>query len=345
VTAEPAGAARVHPASACEVRIKRAAAARLVARGWRPRVVPFTGYGAAGWVRVMARVLLAPPGTPRRPAGDSRGWRRFVPLTAGGIPVTVTVGETEHAVQSGTDGYLDVRLEAPVSPGWMEVQLTVGDAAPVSAPIRVVGPATTVGLVSDIDDTVIVTMLPRPLLAFRNAFLLRESDRQPVPGMAGLYADLATAHPDLFVVYLSTGAWNTAVALRGFLARHGYPAGPMLLTDWGPTPDGWFRSGNAHKQAQLRRLFDELPHVRWLLVGDDGQHDPQLYAETVSAFPDKVLAVAIRRLTLPQQVGHLVPALRRTPVSVELGDDVVSATDGEGLREGLRNRGLLTGSG
>jgi phosphatidate phosphatase APP1 len=43
--------------------------------------------------------------------------------------------------------------------------------------------------------------------------------------------------------YLSTGAWNVAPAVRRFLGRHGYPQGPMLLTDWGPTNTGWFRSG------------------------------------------------------------------------------------------------------
>jgi phosphatidate phosphatase APP1 len=341
VTAKPAGPARVHPASAFEVRVKRAAVTRLVARGWRPRIVPFTGYGAAGWVRVMARVLLAPPGTPRDLAADGRGWRRFLPLTVDGVPVTVRLGGAEQVVKSRSDGYVDVRLEAPVDPGWTEAHLSVGDGAPVTAPIRVVEPTATVGMVSDVDDTVIVTMLPRPLLAFRNAFLMREGDRQPVPGMAELYAELAAAHPDLFVVYLSTGAWNTAVALREFLARHGYPPGPLLMTDWGPTPDRWFRSGTEHKLAQLRRLFDELPDLRWVLVGDDGQHDPKLYAETAGSFPARVLTVLIRRLTLPQQLGHAVPALRHTPVRVELGDDVVSATDGYGLRDELRRRGLL----
>ena len=157
------------------------------------------------------------------------------------------------------------------------------------------GPTTRFGLVSDVDDTVIETMLPRPLVAFRNAFLARESARKAVPGMPELYAEITEAHPDIFVVYLSTGAWNTAVPLQAFLARHGYPPGPLLLTDWGPTDEGWFRSGQDHKRGQLRTLFDDLPGLRWLLVGDDGQHDPGLYAEAAATEPDKVLGVAIRR--------------------------------------------------
>ena len=190
-------------------------------------------------------------------------------------------------------------------------------------------------------------MLPRPLLAFRNAFLVRETDRRPVPGMAGLYADIVAAHPDVLVVYLSTGAWNTAAALLGFLARHGYPPGPLLLTDWGPTDEGWFRSGQAHKRAQLSRLFADFPDVRWLLVGDDGQHDPTLYAEAAAAHPDRVRAIAIRQLSVTEQVAQHGTPTGPDPLAnddrVSSGDGVptVWAPDGDGLRDALVARGLL----
>ena len=82
-----------------------------------------------------------------------------------------------------------------------------------------------------------------------------------------------------------------------FLRRHVFPSGPMLLTDWGPTHDRWFRSGRDHKAENLRRLAKEFPNVRWLLVGDDGQHDDALYTAFASENPDRVRAVAIRRLS------------------------------------------------
>ena len=77
--------------------------------------------------------------------------------------------------------------------------------------------------------------------------------------MAQLYAALLAQDGHAPVFYLSTGAWNTAPALTGFLERHGYPPGPLLMTDWGPTAEGWFRSGQAHKRTELRRLLEELP--------------------------------------------------------------------------------------
>ncbi|WP_134740570.1 phosphatase domain-containing protein [Nocardioides sp. 503] len=333
-----------HHAARIEDRLHGLLEARLVARGWTPHLTPYVGYGGAGWVRVLARVLLAPPRTPREARPERRGWRRFTSVSADGIEVTVQVGEATHVVTSGRDGYVDVRLPCDLPPGWGSVELSVGDTPPVTAPVRIVGDGTTYGILSDVDDTVIVTMLPKPLLAFRNAFLVHESARRPVPGMAALYADVLAAHPDAAVVYLSTGAWNTAGALGDFLDRNGYPPGPLLLTDWGPTAEGWFRSGRAHKHAQLERLFADLPQVRWLLVGDDGQHDPTIYAEAAQAHPDRVRAIAIRQLSVGEQLAHHgLPtgpdAL--TDAATEGGTPAVWAPDGAGLRAALEDRGLL----
>ena len=314
---------------------------QLGSRGWTPRVVPFTGYGADGWVRVMGRVLLAPPGTPRATRSDGRGWRRCVSASAAGVPLTIEGGGHTHTATSGPDGYVDVRLDAALAPGWGTASLTVDDAAPVSAPLRIVGPDTTLGLVSDLDDTVIVTMLPRPLLAFRNAFLVREDERRAVPGMAELYREVLAGGHDVFVVYLSTGAWNTARPMTAFLARHGFPRGPLLMTDWGPTTDGWFRSGQDHKRSTLRRLFEELPTVQWLLVGDDGQHDPTLYAEAAEAHPDRVLGVAIRQLTLSEQLAQVSATVPDDPHDGASSQITVRAPDGHGLARALRERGLL----
>ena len=144
------------------------------------------------------------------------------------------------------------------------------------------------GIVSDIDDTVMVTSLPRPLVAAWNTFVLHERARRPVPGWPALLAECVGGHPGAPVVYLSTGAWNVAPTLAPLPARATFPPGPLLLTDWGPTNSGWFRSGQAHKRDDARSGCPELPRVRWMLVGDDGQHDPQIYAEFAPAHPDHV---------------------------------------------------------
>jgi phosphatidate phosphatase APP1 len=167
--------------------------------------------------------------------------------------------------------------------------------------------------------------------------------------MAQLYRELVATEPGAFVVYLSTGAWNVAPALERFLDRHGFPRGPLLMTDWGPTTEGWFRSGRAHKQTQLRRLLDELPQLRWILIGDDGQHDPELYQEVVDAAGSQVRAVAIRQLSPTEQVlthGSPQPlperrwGIRRAVRPVP----VLRAPDGFGLLGALRSAGVLSRS-
>jgi phosphatidate phosphatase APP1 len=168
----------------------------------------------------------------------------------------------------------------------------------------VVGPDEQVGVVSDIDDTVLVTALPRPLRAFWNTFARHESTRRPVTGMPDLFRHLRGDGPEPFTAYVSTGPWNLAPSLERFLARHDYPPGPLLMTDWGPTDDRWFRSGRQHKHDSLRRLLSNLPQLTWTLVGDDGQHDPALYDDLAAEYPDRVRLVLIRELTPTEQGAH-----------------------------------------
>jgi phosphatidate phosphatase APP1 len=313
----------LHRAARVEDALNRMAARLLRRRGWRPRVLPYTGYGRAhgpvepdaagshdgsaptagdGWVRVLGRVLLSPPGVGRSSERSVRGWRHFVSAKLAGVPVTIEVGGTRHVVESGRGGYIDTVVPARLPAGWSTAVLCAPGAPDVVAPLRVVGDHERLGIITDVDDTVLVTALPRPFLAFWNTFVRHEESRRPVPGTADLFAALTRQAPDAFVVYVSTGAWNVAPALQRFLRRLRLPAGPMLLTDWGPTPDGWFRSGQDHKRATFRRLLDELPQLRWVLVGDDGQHDPQLYDELVWARPDAVRAVVIRQLRATEQL-------------------------------------------
>jgi phosphatidate phosphatase APP1 len=303
---------RRHPAAVVDDTTNAVAGRLLRGLGWVPGVVPYVGYGAApgvpgchgdgGWVRVLARVLLTRPSRYGRPVPPRRGWRQFLTAAVPGAVVVVTVAGREHQVVADRSGVVDVVLPSPLLPGEHAVEISAGHGEPFRAAVVVHGPDTRYGLVSDIDDTVMVTWLPRPLLAAWNAFVVHESARRVVPGMAELYRRLAERHRPLGVWYLSTGAWNVAPALSRFLRRHQYPWGPLLLTDWGPTNTGWFRSGREHKTRELLRLAAEFPGLRWILVGDDGQHDPEIYRDFVRARPGRVGVVALRQLTPTEQV-------------------------------------------
>jgi len=256
----------------------------------------------------------------------------------------IEVGTHRHLVAAARGGYIDAVLPADLGPGWANVQLSVEGSAPNAAPVRIIGDDAQTGIISDIDDTVMITALPRPFVAFWNTFGRREAARRPVPGMADMYRAIAANDPDSIVVYISTGPWNVAPAIQAFLAWHGYPPGPLLLTDWGPTLDGWLRSGRAHKRTELQRLLTEIPQVSWILVGDDGQHDPEMYGEVADATPDRVLAIAIRQLTTTEQIrthGTADPPAEPHEAPTSRVDMEIRGSDGFALIDALRARGAL----
>ncbi|MGO1929022.1 MAG: App1 family protein [Microbacterium gubbeenense] len=310
-------------------------------KGRTPVVLPFQGYGGDGWVRVLGRVLIVPPPTGRMRRNDGvRGWRSFVGIAVAYASVSVTIGDETHEVVADRGGVVDIVLPASLEPGWQTFRMSVEGGEAVEAHAFVVDPSVRFGVVSDVDDTVMVTALPRPLLAAWNSFVLNEHARQPVPGMAVLLERLVKEHPGAPMIYLSTGAWNVAPTLNRFLHRNLFPRGAMLLTDWGPTHDRWFRSGREHKESNLRRLAREFPEITWLLVGDDGQHDDEIYTEFTAEYPASVAGVAIRRLTTAEAV------LAGGRVSVDdhsaAGVPWMSSPDGAGLAKRLERTGILS---
>ena len=278
-------------------------------RGLTPTVIAYAGYGGQGWIRVLGRVLLSSAPSPTEPEDiekarylNIRGWRSFTSVPVDDVSVIITAGGQEFRVTADRGGVVDARISVELPPGWNTVQLRTDESPDVNAPIYVVDPTVRFGMISDIDDTVMVTALPRPFLAAWNTFVLDEHARRPVAGMSVLYERLARTHEGAPVIYLSTGAWNVAPTLTRFLSRNLYPAGALLLTDWGPTHDRWFRSGKEHKQKSLRRLAEEFPDIKWLLIGDDGQHDEAIYGEFLREHADNVAAVCIRELSASEAV-------------------------------------------
>jgi phosphatidate phosphatase APP1 len=326
------------------------------ARGMVTTVLPFRGYGIGGgdggWVRLLARIVVANPrlftnGVPRSKvvADGVRGWRNFISPPIPFAEVIATVGGREYRIVADRGGVLDTRIEASLAPGWHTVSLRSEDSQTAQARVFVVDERSEFGLISDVDDTVVVTALPRPLLAAWNSFVLDEHARVATPGMAVMMERVMRGRPGAPVLYLSTGAWNVAATLSRFLARNLYPEGALLLTDWGPTEAGqhngrWFRSGMQHKVDQLRRLATEFPTMKWLLVGDDGQHDPEIYAGFARRYPQNVRAIVIRQLTPSEAVlagGRSQQTVKSTP-----GIPWVYASDGARILARLQELGIVS---
>ena len=356
--------ARLHAAARVEDAMNRHLSDLLQSRWkWTCRAIGYPGYGGETFVRVLGRVLLsrqdpdepqtAPHQDPQaveqhldasatlreRAEERMRGWRAFMTAQAMDHPVTITVNGRAHEARTDRSGYIDVVItDHGLEPGWHPVTIRPDGGRPAKAKVLIVAASVRFALVSDIDDTVMITSLPPPLIAAWNTFVRHEQARHIVPGMAPMYRELLAEHPGAPIFYLSTGAWNTCGTLVRFLRRHGYPEGPLLLTDWGPTNYGWFRSGQDHKRASLHRLAREFPHIHWVLVGDDGQHDPKIYGDFAHDRADVVSAIGIRELTPTEQVlSHGIPVSNEGFLPrVNRPVPVVRAPDGYGLLPKLK---------
>ena len=251
--------------------------------------------------------------------------------------VLITVGDARCRSRSDRGGYLDHRVvQHDLAPGWRTISLRTEHSAPVDCDVPVVGPDAEFGLVSDIDDTVLTTWLPRPMIAAWNSFVRDESNRQSIPGMARFYHQYLNAHPGAPMIFLSTGAWNTYDFLTRFLQRTITPGGRCCSPIGArPTPAGsaraWSTSAPACSAWPL--IF---PTLDWLLVGDDGQHDPEIYAEFAHTHPTTWRRWRSAQLSPAEQVlahGTNMP-LDEADASAAPESTWVEAQDGRGLAAG-----------
>ncbi|GIG53465.1 hypothetical protein Dac01nite_02170 [Demequina activiva] len=314
--------------------------ARLArARGWTPAVLPYSGYSSGTSARVLCRVVLAPPSFDLERHRGMRGWRQLLTLEHPHADVSISLGDARLTATTDASGIVDVQmdLEHPLAPGIARAFLTVPHRDAVEAHIHVFAEEPVRGVVCDIDDTAWVTGLAHPFRAAWRTLRGTSSSRRSVPGMSDLIAETVRGERSPGVVYVSNGPWNFVGVITHFLDLQGFPPGPVLLTDWGVTPTRWFRDGKAHKTTTIARLMEELPHVTWVLVGDDGEHDPDIYQDAARAHPGRVAAIVLRRAGL-KHVGDDVESVGRVPV--------VRGDDGDALlpllREALQDQSAST---
>ncbi len=309
--------------------------------GWRLVVVPYAGHGTRTQVHVLARVLLRrsrPADSPARPVSTfGTALRHYLTVEVPGEPVGVQVGDRQLSTTADREGYVRVTLDVgELDPGWQPVTFEL-PAAPdgrATGQVLVVDPAARLGLVSDVDDTVIRTGLTRLVEAVRTTLLVPEDARTALSGGAELYRGLVAGDSGRApVFYVSTGAWNLHGVLERFIVRHGFPVGPLLMTDWGPGQSGLFRqNGIAYKTSTIAALLAEHAQLSWVLVGDSGQDDAEAYAAVARSAPQRIRAIYIRDAPPPspartQRVRRLADELAGLGVPMLLIEDSVAAAE------------------
>lgn len=314
--------------------------------GWKPRVAPYVGYGTTRYVRLICRTVLgmrrlAPAGT------VSLGIRNMlmipaphtqVRMTIDGVPVhTAQVGNSEafepiggteelkgDSIYSDSKGYLDLLARRRLKTGEHQASYKVRGRQAVEAPVYIFPVTTRVGIISDVDDTILVSQVTSIFKAVYNFLLRSPNERASVPGMAVLYARIRDMFPDAPFFYLSTSPWNVETTIRSFIERYGFPKGPMLLRDLDPRPKTFIPSGVQHKLEFVEQLMSDFPRMKFILFGDDGQRDPTTYARLTHMYPGRIIAIGIRQLsrgetTLQQKLNLGTPEAPAPDVPVFYG--------------------------
>ena len=214
------------------------------------------------------------------------------------------------------EGHFQVRLQSSLLEHdalWHEVGLRLsGGEAATTAHVVVPPPDARYGVISDIDDTIVQTGATSLRSMIRNVMLQNAAMRLPFEGVADLYRMLHAERNPLF--YVSSGPWNLYDVIHDYMDLQGIPPGPIFLQDWGFEADALLmRSHEAHKVAAIQSLFDYYPSLPFVLIGDSGQHDPEIYLKVAQANRGRVKLIIIRDVTADirdRAVAAMVDAAR-----------------------------------
>ena len=144
-------------------------------------------------------------------------------------------------------------------------------------------------VVSDIDDTIKVSAVGDRKELLNNTFL---RDFRSVEGMADVYRQWSTAS----FHYVSSSPWQLFESLHQMNVSHQFPPGTMHLRNF-RLRDQLLKKVIIRRQGKataIRFLMKNLPERKFILIGDSGEKDPEIYRKVFRKFPDRVKALLIR---------------------------------------------------
>lgn len=152
-----------------------------------------------------------------------------------------------------------------------------------------------ISVISDFDDTVKITH------ATNRGKMLDQSlfqNFQPVPGMAQVYA--AWAKQGVTYHFVSSSPWHFYELIDAFLNANGFPPRSVSLKHFrfkDTSLLNLFKKGTETKPAQIVPIIRAFPQRRFVLIGDSGEEDPEVYAGIYQQFPEKIERIFIRNIS------------------------------------------------
>jgi phosphatidate phosphatase APP1 len=207
-----------------------------------------------------------------------------------------------------TDGFFKFEWESPqeLAAGWHtgSVRLLGDDGVEIARQAgRVMVPhITQYGFISDIDDTVLVSHSATVLRRMKTLLTKHPHNRHSFAGVQAHYQALSVANTDADVpnpfFYVSSSEWNLFYDLKSFFHFNQLPQGVFLLNQI----KRWYQlfgSGQTKHSGKLARIFrvmEAFPKQKFVLLGDNSQADPDIYAAIAKRFPERIFAIYIRNI-------------------------------------------------
>jgi phosphatidate phosphatase APP1 len=300
-------------------------------------ILPYLWYGTRERLALCGRVLQDEGF--RRARASERSWRNLVAFfkrmesdAVAGAPLRARYGHASVETKSDRQGYFEAELATRADPGWNEVELELlrNPAIRATARVLVPGREARFGVISDIDDTIVYSNVLSKwrmllALAFSNA-----RTRKPFKGVAAFYRALHRGVNPVF--YVSKSPWNLYAPLVEFLELQGLPLGPLALRDFG------LRMNRNHKTEAIEAILATYPALKFVLIGDSGEQDPEIYAAIVRRHPERIRAIYIRSIDLNagriKSIEQLINEVAPTGCQLVLAPDsefAAAHAAGEGL--------------
>ena len=308
------------------------------------RIVPYVGYGTQTAFYLRGRALAGH--SIIRVSEADTVWknvlnmiRRMHTFELPRVRVRARFRDLEQEARANVEGYFDIHLPLKTPPAgptpWYEVELELVDyarkpGAHAMGQVFVPPPDAQFAVISDLDDTVLQTDVLHLVNMARNTFLRNAYTRLPFKGVAAFYRALqrGSGEQNNPIFYVSNSPWNLYDLLVDFFKVRRIPLGPLFLTDLGLTSDHLIRPDpREHKLKHIATLMERYPTLPFILIGDSGEHDAEIYMEAVRRTPARVLAVYIRAADDTSDLLPLVQQASQLGVEMLLVPDTVTAAN------------------
>ncbi|ODV88940.1 hypothetical protein CANCADRAFT_131456 [Tortispora caseinolytica NRRL Y-17796] len=195
-------------------------------------------------------------------------------------------------VKTNESGRIDERLKVGFIPATLGAETLEGRVDIIPANVL---SAEGISVISDIDDTVKITGVNgsrREML--KNVFIRDPLDCR-IPGVSDWYGEMRSMGASFH--YVSNGPWQMFTNIYDMLNTLQLPPGSYHLRSYSGLMNGIFEPVGQRKRGSLTRILSDFPQRKFILIGDSGESDLEIYVEMCCEFPDQILAVYIRDVT------------------------------------------------